>query len=233
MPDASRLTVAAAAPSLASTPLASRTVALPASTGGAGLAGVAGLRLRIGGRLGLGIDDRARHFRRFLRRHQNIVLFVAVPCLRVGERFRPALPLAPAGAVRIVGLLEFAGVGQVRIRFAVRRRRGPVDRSAKGKRVERHVGVGAQGPANVLQGIGPASGARIGHGKEAAIAGAHANRVGPGVGRDCRLLPGSGLGLAILRRAVRLWRPFAAAEARASRRRRTTPRRYCWVLPGR
>ena len=110
MPDASRLTVAVSALSLVSAPLMSRTGAFAASPGGVAPGAApgpattarAGLCLRIHGRLGLRVNDRAGHFGRFLRRHDDVVLLVAVPRLGVGERLRPALSLASARAARVV-----------------------------------------------------------------------------------------------------------------------------------
>ena len=210
MPEPSRLTVAAAALSLVSAPLASRTGAVAVSReGAAGLApdpgtgGAPGPASRDGfgtiglpfeyGQLGLRIDDRLRvddrpgHLRRLFWRHQNVVFLVAIPRFRVGERFSPSLPLSPAGAARIVSLLEFAGVGQICVRLAGRRS-GLLDRTAERERIEGHVGIGAQGPANVLEAICPASSARIGNGEEAAVAGPHAYRIGAGVRLDAPFL---------------------------------------------
>src|SRR5262249_41907224 len=123
-------------------------------------------------------------------------LLVAIARFRIGERLRPALPLAPAGAARVVGFLEFASVGQIRISLA-RRRRGLLDCPAKRKRVQCHVGVGAQGPADVLQAVRPAPGAGIGNGKETAVAGAHAYRIGARMG----------VGAPVLARLARLFVP--------------------------
>ena len=214
MPDVSRLTVAASALSLVSAPLASRTGAFAVSADGApgvapGSASLAGrawpcdhggraLALRIRGGLGLRVDDRAGHFRRLLGRHQNVVLLVAIPRFRIGERLRPALSLAPAGAVRIEGFLELAGVGQIDIGLA-RRRLGLFDRSAEREGVEGHVRVGAQGPAHVFKAVRPASRAGIGNGEEAAVTGAHAYRIGAGARVDASVL-------------ARLRRLFAAAR---------------------
>ena len=248
MPEVSRLTVAAAALSLVSAPLASRTGAIAVSDEGA--PGVApgprarrgawpsdhgrvrrdGLALRIRGRFGLGINDRPGHLRRLLWRHQNVVLLVAIPRFGVGKRVRPALPLTPAGAARIVRFLEFTGVGQIRVRLARRRGRF-LDRAAERERIEGHVGVGAQGPADVLQAVRPASGARIGNGEEAAVAGPHAYRIRAGVRLDGSFLARGGRLAAADRRGLRIERPTGHRTApRAWPGRRTEPRRHCWAL---
>ena len=95
--------------------------------------GVENHRLRLGflgqrqgvrvGRMGLRDANlrrrrRARHLLRDFRRHQDIARVALKPCLDPGKGLRPALVLAPAGAALIDGLLEFAGVEEVRVRRA-------------------------------------------------------------------------------------------------------------------
>ena len=93
-----------------------------------------------------------------------------------GERFSPALSRRAAGAGRIVGLFEFARVGQTPVRLASRGH-GFLDRAAKRKRIEGHVRVWAERPANLLESVGATVGAKIRHGKERAVALAHTDRI--------------------------------------------------------
>ena len=177
MPEVSRLTAAVAALSRVSTPSTSR-------------AGVERLRgaesrsagSRIAGRQhGLGGGGRLERWgpasgapsrADVLHGHDDVVRVVAKSRLRRGERVRPALVRAPAGAGRVVGLLELEGVRQRRV-TRPGRRRALVDRAAERHRIELDRGVGTEGLAHVLQ-RRPAR-ARIGQRKETAVAGPHAH----------------------------------------------------------
>ena len=95
-----------------------------------------------------------------------------------GQRFGPALSLTPARAIRIIGLLEFARVGQICVRLAGCGY-GLFNRSAERERIKCYLSIWAQGLADLLQFVRAASGPRIRNGKEAAVARAHTDRIRP------------------------------------------------------
>src|SRR5271165_1683245 len=104
---------------------------------------------------------------------------VAVFGFRGGERLGPALPRSAARAAWIERLLELVRVRQAGVRLAGRGH-GFVDRAAEWKRIEGDLGVGAERPADLFEGIGAARRAGVSHGKEGAVAGAHADGRGAG-----------------------------------------------------
>src|SRR6516162_8510532 len=108
---------------------------------------------------------------------------MAISRLGSGKRLRPALSPTTTGAARIVDLLKSVSVGQIGVRFAGRGLR-LVDGAAKGKRIQRHVCVGAQRPADRLQTVEAACFAGVGDRKETAVASAHADRIGSAQRRD-------------------------------------------------